>query len=203
MTVPVEPGREQARAWALEELAKREYRDARPGLVERVFTWALEQLQRVGNVDRPVSFALLAVISVVLVVLAVWGVNRAGGLRRAARLRAAPVLTDPGTTAAEHRATAERLAAAGDWDGAVLHRFRAIAKTLEDEAILAPQPGRTADEVAREAGRRLPDLAADLLAGARLFDDVHYGDRHVGAAAADRLRALDDTVRRARVAGLP
>jgi hypothetical protein len=198
--VPVRPGREEARAWALEELAKREYEDARPGVVERVVGWVLDRFGGIGDAADSVSITLLALLAIGIVALVGYGLHRAGGLGRTARRGSATALDDPTATAAEHRAAADRHAAAGDWDAAVLHRFRAIARALEEEAILAPQPGRTADEVAHAAGSRLPDLASDLGSAARTFDDVHYGDRHVDAAADQRMRALDDAVRRARVA---
>jgi hypothetical protein len=198
--VPVRPGREEARSWALDELAGREYADARPGLLERAVEWVYRQLTELGGVDRATSLAVLGILAAVVMTVAAWGVWRAGGLGRTARRDELSVLGDPTATAADHRAAADRAAEAGDWSSAVLHRFRAIARALEEEAVLSPQPGRTADEVAREAGRRLPQLAADLLSGARTFDDVCYGHRRVGQPAYDRMRALDDAVSRARPA---
>jgi hypothetical protein len=201
--VPVQPSREQARAWALEELAKRDYEGARPGLLQRALTWAFDQFGRIGDAGRGVSITLLALAAAVIVALVGYGLYRAGGIGRTARRSGVPALDDPTATAADHRAAAERYAAEGNWDAAVLHRFRAIARTLEDEAVLAPQPGRTADEIAHEAGFRIPQLAADLGSAARTFDDVRYGDRHVDAGADERMRAVDDAVRRARVAAAP
>jgi len=43
MSVPVELGREAAQQAAREELAKQVYRDAGPGLTERVLRWLYEQ----------------------------------------------------------------------------------------------------------------------------------------------------------------
>ena len=200
MIAPVRPDREEARSWALDELAGREYSDARPGLTERVLEWVFGRLMELGGVGNATSLALLGILATVILTVVVWGIWRAGGIGRIARRRGLAVLDDPTATAADHRAAAERAAAAGDWSQAVLHRFRAIARALEEEAVLAPQPGRTADEVARDAGDRLPPLAADLLAGARAFDDVRYGHRQVDEAAYERMRSLDDAVRRARPA---
>ena len=103
------------------------------------------------------------------------------------------------TTAAEHRGNADRHAAAGQWGEAVQERFRAIARDLEERAMLSPQPGRTAFELATAAGRELPGLSGDLAAGARLFDDVTYG--FVPATQPDdaTLRALDDRIRATRL----
>jgi len=82
----------------------------------------------------------------------------------------------------------------------VVERFRAVARELEERAVLVAQPGRTADELAGEAGQLLPALAGQLAAGSSLFDDVRYGGR-TGTPDADRqLRALDEAVRSARPA---
>jgi len=197
---PVRPGREEARSWALDELAGREYAHARPGVTQRTAEWAIRWFQDLSGVGDAASLVALGILTAAVVAVAVWGIWRAGGLGRVARRSEHAVLRDPTATAADHRAAADRAAEAGDWSAAVLHRFRAIARTLEEDAVLSPQPGRTADEVAREAGRRLPQLAADLLTGARTFDDVCYGHRRVDRAADERMRALDDAVRRARPA---
>ncbi|WP_449066361.1 DUF4129 domain-containing protein, partial [Planomonospora algeriensis] len=54
--------------------------------------------------------------------------------------------------------------------------LRAVARDLEERAVVEELPGRTADELAAEAGRALPGFAGELAEAARLFDDVTYGD---------------------------
>ena len=84
--------------------------------------------------------------------------------------------------------------------------MRAVARRLDERALLDPRPGRTADELAAEAGRLLPELAADLRAGARIFDDVAYGSVRADAARAEQLRRLDERVEAAKpvvLAGCP
>jgi hypothetical protein len=112
------------------------------------------------------------------------------------------VLPQRHTTAADHRAAAQRHADAQEWGLAVVERFRAIARELEERALLSPQPGRTALEVAQEGGKALPELTSDLLAAAHVFDDVSYGHLTVGPAADQALRALDERLRTARAAGV-
>ena len=85
-------------------------------------------------------------------------------------------------SAAEHRADAERAAAAGDWEEAVRQRFRALVRALEERDVLDERPGRTADEAAAEAARSMPASAAELAWAARQFDDVAYGGRHATQA---------------------
>ena len=58
-------------------------------------------------------------------------------------------------TAAQHRATAESYAAEGNWAAAIRHRLRAVARQLEETGVLNPAPGRTANELARDAGTAL------------------------------------------------
>jgi hypothetical protein len=79
----------------------------------------------------------------------------------------------------------------------VVERFRAIARELEERALLSPQPGRTAREVARDGGKALPELAADLLVAAHHFDDVSYGQLNVDRRVDQTLRDLDERLRAA------
>ncbi len=60
--------------------------------------------------------------------------------------------------------------------------------------MLNPVPGRTATELAKDAGA-VPDLAGELLLAADAFNDVTYGERP-GTESAYRLIAdLDDHLR--------
>ena len=79
-------------------------------------------------------------------------------------------------SAAQHRATAEQYAAQGDWASAIRHRLRAVARHLEETAVLNPVPGRTATELARDAGAVIPGLAGELRSAAVAFNDVTYGE---------------------------
>src|SRR6185437_11994579 len=95
---------------------------------------------------------------------------------------------------AEHRLRAQQAAAAGRYDEAVRESLRAVARRLDERALVEPRPGRTADELAVEAGRLLPQLQSELVAGARTFDDVVYGPVTATAAHAEQLRRLDEQV---------
>jgi hypothetical protein len=196
--IPVTPTREEARRAAIEELSHREYRDAEPGLLTQFLDWLFAHL--VVGVHGPVSAVLLSVLVLALVVVIVVALARAGQIRahRARRGGQDSVFDDPTLTAADHRAAADRHAAAGQWAAAVLERFRAIVRELEERAVLVPLPARTAGEAAFEAQRWLPQLGGDLAAAARLFNDVRYGGRTADEAADEGLRSLDEKVRRAR-----
>jgi hypothetical protein len=196
--VPVEPDRDTARAWAAQELSGREYRSAKPGLLARFLSWLWQRLQDLPVPDGPGSRFLLLVVVVLAVGVVAYAVQRSGGLRRQATATPDGVFGEATRTAADHRASAEAAERDQAWAIAVVERFRAVARELEERAVLDPQPGRTADEVAADAGTWLPDLADRLRRAARWFDHVRYGDHPGSADAAAELRGLDEAVRRAR-----
>lgn len=98
-------------------------------------------------------------------------------------------------TAAQHRATAENFAAEGDWAAAIRHRLRAVARQLEETGVLTPAPGRTANELARDAGAALPHLGDELRQAAMAFNDVTYGEQPGTQAAYQMITDLDDHLR--------
>jgi hypothetical protein len=183
----------------VEELAGREYRTDEPGLVQRVLQWLLDRLSEVELPGGPGGTVGLVVLALVVVAVVGLVLRRTGLPGRAPRRTGEELYDTAGPrSAAEHRAAAERAAADGDLRAAVLERFRAVVRDLEERAVLTEQPGRTADEAARAAGVLLPALDADLRAGARVFGDVRYGDRPATRTAVDDLARLDEAVRRAR-----
>lgn len=105
-------------------------------------------------------------------------------------------------TAAQHRATAEGYAAQGDWAAAIRHRLRAVARQLEETGVLAAAPGRTANELARDAGAALPHLAGELSQAATAFNDVTYGGQPGTQDAYQMIADLDDHLR-SRWQGVP
>lgn len=198
--IPVVPDGDTAREWARQELADPIYHQ-RESLLDVIWRWLQERFAEtqdaLGNVDaRYAALALGAVVIIgVLIALAVTGpVRRA---RRAGR-DSTEVFVDDQRTAAELRASADALAAAGRWSEAVLDRFRAILRSLDERAVLDDRPGRTAHEAASEAAIALPSCAADLNRAGRLFDDVCYGDVHATADDDARLREVDARVRSTR-----
>ncbi|WP_017596827.1 DUF4129 domain-containing protein, partial [Nocardiopsis lucentensis] len=100
----------------------------------------------------------------------------------------------------DHRAAAERHEAAGEFAAAVTERMRAISVALEDRAVITPRVGRTATELAAEASAVLSGESDGLAEGARIFNDVAYGDRPATADAARVLRELDARLESARPA---
>lgn len=192
-------GREEARRLARDELADPTYDRGQP-LLRRILDWLIEQVGRlIESATGALSSGLgVAVLVTLVLAVAVVVVLRAGPMARRARRGADAVFADGRRTAAEYRAAADAAARAGDWNLAVVERYRAIVASLEERGVIEPRSGRTADEAARDAGSVLPQAAAELARGARVFDGVRYGGR---AAAADddaTLRELDTVVRAAR-----
>jgi hypothetical protein len=200
VTVPIEPGREQGQEWARQELANPEYARGRPSLFQRAVSWVWDQLDRIGQATGLGAGQLLVVIMVlvVVVVLVVVLVRRNVRLSVAAPGSPGAVLGESTATGTEHRSRAAAALSAGRFDEAVRESMRAIARRLDERALLDPRPGRTADEVAAAAGRLFPELAGDLRAGARTFDDVTYGSVRADLAAAEQLGRLDERVETAR-----
>jgi hypothetical protein len=202
---PFDPiGRDQARELARRELEKQIYHRDDPSVAERILgkinEW-IDSLTRTvtgaGEGGAGGGWIALAVVVTLLVLVAGAVMWRLGAVRgEAARTRA--LLDDEPLAAADHREAAERNAAAGAWAEAIRERLRAIARDLEERVILEPRPGRTADELAAEAGAALPDVADDLAAAVRVFDDVWYGDRPGTEDGYARLARADERVRAAR-----
>lgn len=196
LDVPVQPDGATARTWVADELTKAVYHQ-QPSLLERLWSWVTEQVQRflaaAGGVDgRPALLVIGAGIAVVVLVslLVAGPVQRS----RTSRRGSTAVFDDDTRSASELLASADRHAADGRWGPAVLDRFRALLRSLEDRAVLEPRPGRTADEGAREAGARLTGYAVELAAAARLFDEVCYGEASPGSDDDSRLRRLSEQV---------
>ncbi len=205
--VPVDLSRDGAREAARAELAKPEYVQAEPGVLRRVVDWVSDRLGDLLHTAEGASPGgalgwLLVLVVLGAVVAAV--LVRAGGVRRGTTTEAALFL-GPRRTAATYREQAERHAAAGEWAEAVRDRLRAIAAGLEERGVLEFRPGRTADEIAAEAGTALPAAAADLRQAALLFDEIWYGGRPATEESYARMRQVDTLVseRRIRPAGAP
>jgi Domain of unknown function (DUF4129) len=180
------------------ELAKRMYH---PGvsLTERILHLIARMLQSAQGAVPGGWWAVIALAA--LAVLAAAVILRWLGPVARPRARAgAPLLPDRPLSARDHRQEGERLAAAGDFAGAIVESLRAVALELEERGVLAPRVGRTADELAVEASTPLPAQAAGLRDAARLFDEVRYGGRTGTLAGYRRLRDLDAAVSRARTA---
>ncbi|MDR3360073.1 MAG: DUF4129 domain-containing protein [Bifidobacteriaceae bacterium] len=191
---PLDPGAEEARRWLEEELSKRIYQQ-KPTLLERLWQWIGDLLFTdlgAGSWQLWQAIGLVLVIAGVLALVA-WRV--AGPLRlRSHSQTPGPVLGEERRSAEELRTEAEARARSEDWRWACVLAFQALARRLEDRAILDRQPGRTAHELAAAAASPLPALAADLSRAADQFDAIAYGHAPGDAAV---YRFLSELGRRA------
>ena len=175
------------------ELAKPIYPKA--SLIDRIAEWFNDVLHRLmaGASDLPggwLALVVLAGLTAAAVIVAVRVARRTMGSRGAAGLYGT------GTqSAADHRLHAERAAARGEWAGAIGHRVRAIGRHLEEVGVLTVVPGRTAGELARDAGAAVPDVATEIDTAAALFNDVTYGDQPGSEADYRLVVAVDDRLR--------
>jgi hypothetical protein len=198
--VPVVPDAETARRWATDELADPAYHRG-PSLLDRLLEWLGSLFDGAPSLGLPPLTVVVGLVLVLLVVVAVafWVAGPVRAARRGSP--SAVVLGDDTRTADQLRAAADDAAARGDWAAAVLERFRAVVRSLEERAVLVDSPGRTAHEAAEAAGARLPAHTADLRRAARLFDDVCYGQASADADADAWLRTLDRQVAGTRPGG--
>ncbi|HEX4254320.1 MAG TPA: DUF4129 domain-containing protein [Streptosporangiaceae bacterium] len=186
-------GRRAAQRLAAHELAKGVYHPHQSfwswllSSVERLLTW----LFSTGNNVVPGGWWALVAVAALVVVLAAMVLTRFGPVRRSRRRRAGPLAGGTARSARDRRARAADYAAAGDLRNAMIEALRAIASDLEERGVLVPDPGRTADEFAAQAGRLMPGHARALAGAARSFDDVCYGGQSGSPAGYERLRDLD------------
>lgn len=187
--------RDAAHRAAQDELNKPIYSKGSAG--EHLVDWLNDLIYRLlqKTSSMPGGWLTATVLFILLAIAVIAGVYL---LRRTMRTRrggdyslfeAAPL------TAAQHRATAENYAAEGDWAAAIRHRLRAVARQLEETGVLTPAPGRTANELARDAGTALPHLAGELTQAATAFNDVTYGQQPGTPSAYQMIVELDDHLR--------
>ena len=199
--VPVQPGGAEARQWLAQELQKAPYQAAKPSVFDLVAQAILQWFQDLFTDKHSAAPAVLLVVALAVVAaLVVLALVLFGAPRRNRRSGVGGALfgDDDRRTADELRRSAAAAFAAGDWSTAVLERFRALARALDERTVLNVFPGTTATGFARRAGDAFPDERAALAAAAAVFDDVRYGDRPATREQADEIGALDDRVAAAR-----
>jgi hypothetical protein len=169
-------------------------------VIERIFEWIAEQLDKIpfpdfgvpggggGEVIGWIFIALLAVLAAFLLSKTTWS-------RR--RRRDEPdfvVGSEVVRTQHEWVSEAERYEAEGQWKQALRCRFRALVGALVDRGVVRDIPGRTTGEYRVEVGRNAPAVAAPFAGTAELFDRAWYGDESTGPDENRLFRALADEV---------
>ena len=172
---PATPGAQEAREAAEAELAKPAYHPT-PDLLDWLWHWLREHLDPtavIPGIPPLLSGLIVLLVLVTCIVLLVVLLRRfrpVGRSRRAARL-----FDDERDARALARA-ADAAAERGDWDAAVVERFRAIIRSLDERGLIEDYPGMTAREATALASGALKTLGEELTRAAALFDAVRYGE---------------------------
>ena len=198
--VPATPDASQAREAAERELARPEYQ-AQETLWARLWRWIMEHLDP-GNVmvgaPRWLSILIIVVVVLALTAVLVFLLSRITRVRRARTNRA--LFADDDRSSTTLTRAADDAAGRGDWATAVVERFRAIIRSLDERGALEDYPGMTAHEAATIAAAVVADLADDLHRAGALFDAVRYGEVVSTAEQDAWMRELAQAVQGARLA---
>ena len=203
LDVPVDPDAPEATQWLLDELSKPQYQAAQPTLFDRIAKAVSDWLNslQLGSAEGPPALGLgviiLLVVAALVVAFLIFGLPRLG---RRSRVTGSLFGEDDARTAARMRLEAERAAADGDYSGAVLEMFRAIARGLAERTIVTTTPGTTAHGFAVRAGVVFPEFSAGLTEAAASFDGVRYLGR---TATREQYAAIADLERELRGARVP
>lgn len=191
---PLDPDADEARRLILEELSDPRYRAAEPTWFDRavaaVRDWFASLSVPVDGSGVPIAAVIGVLVLVALVVAALLIAGRPRLARRSS-VTGAVLAADDGRSADDLRAVAEAAAARGDWDEAVMERFRALVRSLAERTVLSVSPGTTAHGFARRASAAFPDSADALRRTADDFDRVRYLGLPSSDAEYERIAALD------------
>jgi hypothetical protein len=192
--------RDAAHDAAQRELAKPIY--PKQNFTERLSDWINDFIYRlVAHGSKvPGGWFTIAVLLTLLAVAIVVAVRIARRTMKTNRTGDSRLFGVAELSAAEHRATAERFAADSNWAAAIRHRLRAVARQLEENGAFNAEPGRTANELARDTAKFLPELSAELADAAASFNDVTYGERPGTESAYRNIAELDEQIRSRRFA---
>jgi hypothetical protein len=199
---PVEP--EDARRAAEEILARPEYQEPEPSLLDRILDAAGDLLGRTFDALGPGAGGVVGTVVVLLVlVLAGWLLRRALRVGGRGPSPAVEVGAAHGTEAPEDpevwAAEAVRLASAGDHRGALRCRYQELAARLVHDRSVPPDPSRTPAELRAELSARRPDLGPGLAEVTERFEVTWYGGAPVGPDAYEAFtRTADGLARSAR-----
>ena len=199
---PATPDASQAREAAERELARREYQGGE-SLWTRLWRWISEHLDPSGAVPGIPSWTSTLIVVVVLLALLVVLALLLGRVTRQQRARMNRSLfagDDRDSTALTRAASS---ADRGDWTTAVVERFRAIIRSLDERGALEDYPGMTAHEAATVAASVVVGHADDLHRAGVLFDAVRYGEIDPTFEQDVWMRDLADAIHRTQPAVEP
>lgn len=175
MTVAIDS--DSARDAAERELAKPIY--PKDSWTDQIWEWIDDMLTDL--LDRsshiPGGWFTITILLLLLAGIIALAVRAASNTMRTNRGAEPSLFGATELSAAQYRATAEQLAASGNWAAAIRNRLRAIARHLEETGALQAVPGRTATELAHDATELMPDLGPEFQTSTTIFNDVTYGEQ--------------------------
>ena len=155
---PLTPDGDEARRWAQDELSDPVYAAAEPTLLDRIaraIGGFFDQLfsSEIPNGWGPTLAIVAALVVIVLIVAAflIWGLPRTTRRTRAAGADLFGAAEE--RSAARLRRDAASRADRGDWDGAIVLRFRGLARAVVERDLLEvpPAPPSTRSRARRGA----------------------------------------------------
>ncbi|QPE05225.1 DUF4129 domain-containing protein [Microbacterium schleiferi] len=199
--IPLIPDGEQAREWAVRELADPVYQAAQPTWFDRAAQAGRDALASLFSPDvAPEWAAVLALvaailaIAVIVIAILVWGLP----CRTSSRShRSGELFGDIDYRTAEGlRAAADAARRRGDWDTAIVLRFRAAARGLDERELVDLAPGTTSRQFAVRADALLVPGSAEVRRAALVFDDIRYLQRPGTEAGYGLVAAADSALAR-------
>lgn len=198
--VPVDPDRDEAQKWIIEELSKPEYQAAQPTWWDRLsaafWDWLNSLIDGAGG---SLQFPLLAILLLVIagVIVAAFFIFGKPRINRRSSIIGSLFGDDEERDAEALRRSANAAAARGEWNVAIEELFRSLARVLAERVLVSIDPGTTAHGFAQRASAVFPDHALRLASSATAFDDVRYLGKPGAEADYDSLASLELELRTA------
>lgn len=177
--------------------------------LERFFSWLGDQFGRFsfgvgggpGFLGNLVGLAILVGVAVLLVLL-VRALMRRVRIDKPDKVDDLSIELEDGRDAADWRAEAERLEAAGQWRDAMRARYRELVRALIEDGVLEDLPGRTTGEYRSAYVAARPAHGLAFAALTELFEGVWYGGIDTDQADNVRFRQLAVEARRRESVGV-
>ncbi len=187
---------EEIRHLADDILARPEFRQPEPSLIEQARDWVEKRIGDILDAAFSGSAGSLVgwVVLLVAVGLIIWSATRFSRTVQVGGRVGIEVEGIHRRSPAQWRAEAEAHEAAGAWKEALRCRYRALIGDLVAEGVLDDVAGRTTGEFRRDVTDRAPDRSGAFSAATELFELAWYADRATGADENARFQALAATV---------
>lgn len=202
------PDREEAARAAHDELQRAIYQEHQNLLTNGIYEILIRITKLFDHVGPGVSLnrTILIIATLILILVIVGLLVRPLTETLAGRRSISSTVFDDDRSAQQLDAAADAAALAEDWPTALVERFRALVRSLDEADIIVDSPGLTAREAMLSAAIPAPHIKTELLAAGKLFDDVRYGRYTAQKADHDRivgLRAQVIAAKNSLVGGAP